>query len=128
MFCPMLIRSSWVVVACLASACAGTKAKGPSPSAPEALPERAEASQEPHASQSAPSESTNREGATEDQALPARCTLPFEPGPCKAAFSVYWFDPERRACEPRIYGGCAGNENRFEDLESCEAACLKGAP
>ena len=51
------------------------------------------------------------------------CQLPFEVGPCDAAFQVYWHNPDTGACEERIYGGCEGNDNRFETLDACEAAC-----
>ncbi len=56
---------------------------------------------------------------------PAECRLPFEVGPCNAAFSVYAFVDG--ACAPQIYGGCSGNANRFSTLEECLATC-EGRP
>jgi len=28
-------------------------------------------------------------------------------------------------CEPFYYGGCEGNDNRFESAEQCEAECMR---
>jgi hypothetical protein len=50
------------------------------------------------------------------------CSLPFDPGPCEAAFPVYAF--VNGSCMPRTYGGCQGNGNRFETLEACLATCV----
>jgi hypothetical protein len=57
-----------------------------------------------------------------DAAAGAVCTLPFEPGPCRAAIPVYAFVDG--ACVMRTYGGCDGNDNRFETLEECMATCM----
>lgn len=54
------------------------------------------------------------------------CELPFDGGDCDGSFSVYWHNPETGLCEPTIYGGCGGNENRFSIREECARAC--GAP
>jgi hypothetical protein len=51
------------------------------------------------------------------------CSQPFDPGECEAALPVYWFNSATGACEPQTYGGCGGNENRFETLEACQATC-----
>ena len=53
------------------------------------------------------------------------CALPFDPGPCEAAFPVY--ASVDGVCVPRTYGGCQGNDNRFWTLEECQAAC-EGRP
>jgi hypothetical protein len=50
------------------------------------------------------------------------CSLPFDPGPCEAAFPVYAF--VNGSCMLRTYGGCQGNGNRFETLEACLATCV----
>jgi hypothetical protein len=52
------------------------------------------------------------------------CSLPFDPGPCEAAFSVYAF--VNGACTLQTYGGCQGNGNRFDTLEACLATCVGG--
>lgn len=51
----------------------------------------------------------------------AVCTLPFDPGPCRAAIPVYAFVDG--ACAQRTYGGCDGNDNRFNTLEECMGTC-----
>ena len=53
------------------------------------------------------------------------CALPFEVGPCDAAFQVYAYVDG--ACVQRTYGGCQGNANRFNTLEECLATC-EGRP
>jgi hypothetical protein len=55
----------------------------------------------------------------------AVCSLPFEPGPCHAAFPVFAFVDG--ACVEKLYGGCDGNANRFALREQCMAAC-EGRP
>jgi hypothetical protein len=52
------------------------------------------------------------------------CLQPRDSGPCDAAIMRFAFDPETLTCVPFVYGGCAGNANRFETLEACEAACV----
>lgn len=56
---------------------------------------------------------------------PPRCALPFVGGPCNAAFRVW--ASVNGACTEQIYGGCQGNENRFDTLEECLATC-EGRP
>lgn len=51
------------------------------------------------------------------------CSLPIVAGPCEAAFPRFAFSTEKGQCVPFVYGGCGGNENNFESLEDCEAAC-----
>ena len=53
------------------------------------------------------------------------CLMSFDPGPCRGAISVYAFDGS--SCVPRTYGGCDGNDNRFNSLEECMVAC-EGRP
>jgi hypothetical protein len=53
--------------------------------------------------------------------LPAACSLPFEGGDCDGSIPVFAF--VEGACQPRIYGGCGGNENRFYSIEECLSAC-----
>ncbi|MFO7177432.1 MAG: BPTI/Kunitz domain-containing protein [Pseudomonadota bacterium] len=53
----------------------------------------------------------------------AACSLPIEVGPCDGAFPRFAFSEAEGRCVPFSYGGCEGNENNFESLEDCEAAC-----
>jgi hypothetical protein len=69
-----------------------------------------------------------KDGGQDDGATftpPARCALPFVVGPCEAAIRVW--ASVNGACSEQIYGGCGGNENRFNTLEECLATC-EGRP
>lgn len=52
----------------------------------------------------------------------AFCTLPAEPGRCRAAIRRWRWEPEAERCSEFVWGGCGGNANRFESREECEAA------
>ncbi|CAJ0590576.1 unnamed protein product [Cylicocyclus nassatus] len=52
-----------------------------------------------------------------------RCNLPLDRGSCDQ-FTVQWYyDRYDHRCRRFHYGGCEGNENRFNTLEECNAAC-----
>ncbi|XP_075555473.1 doenitin-1-like [Dermacentor variabilis] len=61
---------------------------------------------------------------------PRICNLPPETGPCKARILAQYYNPLKDSCEEFTYGGCGGNENRFDTRQLCEATCLpkKGKP
>jgi hypothetical protein len=61
-------------------------------------------------------------------ALPDKCLLVQESGPCDAAIPAYFHNSETGTCEPFTYGGCEGNDNRFDTLEECQSACNGGDP
>jgi hypothetical protein len=65
-------------------------------------------------------------GAPDDPFLD--CLMPIESGNCNAAFERFAFNQATLACEPFTWGGCGGNENRFESLEECEAGCVDPLP
>ncbi|OQV22023.1 Papilin, partial [Hypsibius exemplaris] len=52
---------------------------------------------------------------------PSRCNLLSETGPCRAALSKWFFNG--RTCERFVYGGCGGNDNKFDSPEECQAVC-----
>lgn len=53
------------------------------------------------------------------------CQLPWDGGSCDESIPVFWFDAATNRCEPRSYGGCEGNANRFDTLASCEQDCAQ---
>jgi len=69
-----------------------------------------------------------RKGSDSESSGPsseARCKLAQETGPCRAAFQKFHFDSESGTCKEFIYGGCDGNDNRFDSIEECHKACKK---
>ncbi|XP_064486143.1 papilin-like [Ornithodoros turicata] len=51
------------------------------------------------------------------------CSLPMESGPCKAAHPKFYYDSYSGQCKEFIYGGCKGNENRFDTENQCLKHC-----
>ncbi|XP_071394291.1 kunitz-type protease inhibitor 2-like isoform X2 [Centroberyx affinis] len=63
---------------------------------------------------------------TEDQVskeYKEQCTMSSDPGPCRAAFPMFYFEPSSGTCQSFIYGGCRGNNNRYGTMEECMARC-----
>ncbi|KAH3692856.1 BPTI/Kunitz domain-containing protein-like [Dreissena polymorpha] len=49
------------------------------------------------------------------------CNMPADSGSCFAAFEMWYYD--NGVCKKFTYGGCAGNDNRFESITACRRAC-----
>ncbi|XP_046998769.1 papilin isoform X1 [Schistocerca americana] len=52
------------------------------------------------------------------------CYLPKIAGPCEGYYPTWYYDLERKQCGQFIYGGCLGNNNKFQTQEECEALCV----
>ncbi|XP_067857044.1 collagen alpha-6(VI) chain-like [Heptranchias perlo] len=53
------------------------------------------------------------------------CALNRDEGTCQDYDVKWFFDQVLQACTRFWYGGCGGNQNRFDTQEECEASCLK---
>ncbi|KAJ3590294.1 hypothetical protein NHX12_008247, partial [Muraenolepis orangiensis] len=51
------------------------------------------------------------------------CTGAPESGPCRAAFPRFYYEPSTASCQAFVYGGCQGNNNRYETLDDCMSQC-----
>jgi len=58
-----------------------------------------------------------------------RCAqAPRETGPCYDYVMRYSYVSSSGQCEAFYYGGCEGNDNRFESAEDCESSCVTTTP
>ncbi|KAL5010540.1 hypothetical protein ScPMuIL_012845 [Solemya velum] len=63
--------------------------------------------------------------ALEMRNFTAICSLTTEVGPCRGSFTRWHFDRDSKTCKTFLYGGCRGNENRFDTKEDCIELCTK---
>lgn len=52
-----------------------------------------------------------------------KCSLPNSRGPCGGNLRKWYFDINMQKCLPFGYGGCQGNDNRFDTMDECTEAC-----
>ncbi|GBM00387.1 hypothetical protein AVEN_207954-1, partial [Araneus ventricosus] len=56
------------------------------------------------------------------------CSQQKDPGPCLGYFVMWYHDSEDNTCKTFVYGGCLGNDNRFSNLQECDAKCHSNSP
>lgn len=52
------------------------------------------------------------------------CYLPKSVGPCEGYYPTWYYDQDRKQCAQFVYGGCLGNNNKFQTREECEHLCV----
>lgn len=61
---------------------------------------------------------------SESAPLDPRCSLSLSQGSCRDYVIRWYYDKQANACAQFWYGGCQGNENRFQTEEECKKTCV----
>nr|XP_020452067.1 collagen alpha-1(XXVIII) chain-like [Monopterus albus] len=56
--------------------------------------------------------------------LDPRCTFKLDQGTCRDYIIRWYYDKQANACAQFWYGGCGGNDNRYETEDECKKACV----
>uniref|UniRef100_A0A3Q3LB90 Collagen alpha-1(XXVIII) chain n=1 Tax=Mastacembelus armatus TaxID=205130 RepID=A0A3Q3LB90_9TELE len=60
----------------------------------------------------------------ESARLEPRCSLSLDQGTCRDYIIQWYYDKQANACAQFWYGGCGGNNNRYETEEECKKTCF----
>ncbi|CAI5692385.1 unnamed protein product [Oreochromis niloticus] len=70
---------------------------------------------------------SSKKAADEDSSdSKGMCTEKPDSGPCRAAFTMFYYDLDSASCQPFTYGGCRGNNNRYGSKDECMSSCSGG--
>ena len=55
--------------------------------------------------------------------LAEECSMDLDSGPCNDYLPTWGFNKTVGLCQPFVYSGCEGNDNRFETKDACDHKC-----
>lgn len=53
------------------------------------------------------------------------CDMKKDAGDCEEASTKWFYDSKLNKCRLFVYGGCGGNDNRFDTEAKCRAQCVR---